>query len=91
MKVQLAKWGNSVGLRVPKAACEALDVSPGQELDLTIVGGELRLRPITPIPRYRLEDLIAEMDRLGIENEPETVDWGPDVGAEIIDDDYSRK
>ena len=37
------------------------------------------------------EDLIAEMRRLGPENEPEMVDWGPDVGAEIIDDDaYSR-
>ncbi len=35
--------------------------------------------------------LIAEMRRLGPENEPEMVDWGPDVGAEIIDDDaYSR-
>jgi antitoxin MazE len=21
---------------------------------------------------------------------PETVDWGPDVGSEIIDDEYSR-
>jgi antitoxin MazE len=31
------------------------------------------------------------MRRLGPENEPEMVDWGPDVGAEIIDDDaYSR-
>jgi len=37
------------------------------------------------------ENLIAEMRRLGPENEPEMVDWGPDVGAEIIDDDaYSR-
>ena len=37
------------------------------------------------------EYLIAEMRRLGPENEPEMVDWGPDVGAEIIDDDaYSR-
>jgi len=50
----------------------------------------LRIRPSIPFKYYRLEDLIAEMDRLGPENEPETVDWGPDVGAEIIDDAYSR-
>jgi len=42
------------------------------------------------IPAYRLEDLVAEAKRLGPENEPETVDWGPDRGSEIIDDAYSR-
>jgi hypothetical protein len=40
--------------------------------------------------RYRLADLVAEMDRLGPENEPETVNWGPDRGSEIINDAYSR-
>jgi antitoxin MazE len=30
------------------------------------------------------------MDRLGPENEPETVDWGYARGSEIIDDAYSR-
>jgi hypothetical protein len=53
-------------------------------------GPDLRLKRVTRIPYYRLEDLIAEMDRLGPENVPETVDWGPDRGAEIIDDAYSR-
>jgi antitoxin MazE len=33
--------------------------------------------------------MLAEMDRLGPENEPETIDWGPDRGSEIIDDAYS--
>jgi len=55
-----------------------------------VVGRDLRVRQPLPVKRYRLEDLLAEMDRLGPEYEPETVDWGPDVGAEIIDDAYSR-
>jgi|SRR5215207_4859860 len=42
------------------------------------------------IPVYTLEEIVAEMKRLGLANRPELVDWGPDVGAEIIDDDYSR-
>jgi len=33
--------------------------------------------------------VVAEMERLGPENEPATEEWGPEVGAEIIDDDYS--
>ena len=90
MKVRVAKWGNSLGMRLPRAAAEAAGVAPGAEFEVTVEGQDLRLRRRHRIPYYRLEDLIAEMDRLGPENRPETVDWGPDVGSEIIDDDYSR-
>jgi antitoxin MazE len=90
MKVKISKWGNSLGVRLPRAAVEATGFSEGAQLELEIDGRELRLKPIYPIKRYRLEDLVAEMERLGPENEPELVDWGPDVGAEIIDDAYSR-
>jgi antitoxin MazE len=37
-----------------------------------------------------LEEMLAEIDRLGPACVPEMVDWGPDRGAEIIDDAYSR-
>jgi antitoxin MazE len=37
-----------------------------------------------------LEEMVAEMARLGPGCEPETVEWGPDRGSEIIDDAYSR-
>jgi antitoxin MazE len=90
MKVKISQWGNSLGLRLPKAVVEAIDLKPGAEMEVTIEGRNLRLRPISAVPYYRLEDLLAEMDRLGPENRPETVDWGPHVGSEIIDDDYSR-
>jgi antitoxin MazE len=90
MKVKVAKWGNSLGLRLPKAAVEAVRIRAGAELELTVEGNDLRLRPPAAIPRYRLADLLAEMDRLGPHNEPETVEWGRDVGSEIIDDAYSR-
>jgi antitoxin MazE len=89
MKVKIAKWGNSLGLRLPKAAVDATGLEPGAEVDLTIEGRDLRVSPLLPIKRYRLEDMLAEMDRLGPENEPETIDWGPDRGSEIIDDAYS--
>lgn len=90
MKVKVAKWGNSLGLRLPKAAAEAAGLEPGVEVDVTVEGRDLRIRRPLPIKRYRLEDLVAEMKRLGPENEPETLDWGPDRGSEIIDDAYSR-
>jgi hypothetical protein len=37
-----------------------------------------------------LEEMLAEIDRLGPACVPETMDWGPDRGAEIIDDAYPR-
>jgi antitoxin MazE len=90
MKVKISKWGNSLGLRLPKAAVEAAGLTEGSQVDVTVEGRDLRVRQPVPFKRYRLEDLIAEMDRLGPENEPESVDWGPDRGSEIIDDAYSR-
>ena len=41
--------------------------------------------------RYKLADLIKEAEDLGPIAQPETVDWGPDRGAEIIDDDYAKQ
>jgi antitoxin MazE len=91
MKVKVAKWGNSIGLRLPKAAVEATGLKPGAEVDVTVEGRDLRVRQQLPLKHYRLEDLVAEMKRLGPENQPELVDWGPDRGSEIIEEDaYSR-
>jgi antitoxin MazE len=91
MKVKIAKWGNSLGVRLPKAVTEGL--SPGQTVEVRRKGSRVEIETGasmvsaehgTPIPRYRLEDLIAEMDRVGMDNAPPTIDWGPDKGSEIL-------
>ncbi len=90
MKVKVAQWGNSLGVRLPKAAAESAGVTAGSELELSVEGEGFRLRPARKTSAQLLAEMIAEMKRLGPENEPETVDWGPDRGSEIIDYDYSR-
>jgi antitoxin MazE len=93
MKVTIAKWGNSLGLRLPKQLADELGLAAGSQVDLGRDGTKLVAETNTRrrIPRYRLEDLVAEMKSLGGRDaEPETVEWGPDVGSEIIDDAYSR-
>ncbi|MBB6307267.1 AbrB/MazE/SpoVT family DNA-binding domain-containing protein [Xanthobacter tagetidis] len=92
MKVKVAKWGNSVAVRIPKSVADDLGLRPGSVVELERDGSSVSIHaePKVKIPRYRLEDLVAEMKRLGPENEPETVDWGPDVGSEIIDDEWSN-
>jgi antitoxin MazE len=87
MKVKVAKWGNSLGVRLPKSAAKTAGVSAGSELDLTVEGGGFRLRSIGKTPADRLRELLDQIDPNNI---PAMVEWGPDVGSEIIDDDYSR-
>ena len=81
-KVAVAKWGNSAAIRLPKAVMAELGLKQGQVLEMTVADGKAVLEK----PRQRLaptlEEMVAEMNRLGWENEPETVDWGPDVGSE---------
>ncbi len=93
MKVKVARWGNSLGLRLPKQFADELGLAAGSQVELVREGTKLVAETSTGrhIPRYRLEDLVAEMERLGGRDaEPETVEWGPSVGSEIIDDAYSR-
>ena len=88
MKAKVAKWGNSLGVRLPKAAAEAVGLRAGADVEVVVDGPDLRLRKAIRIPFYRLENLVAQMKP---ENEPELVDWGPDRGEEILpDDEYSR-
>lgn len=89
MRVKVAKWGNSLGVRLPKAALESLGVTAGSELELTTDDSGLRLRKPFKTSAQRLEEMLDEIRRLRLQP-PEMVDWGPDVGSEIIDDDYSR-
>ena len=91
MKVYAAKWGNSTGMRFPKAVTEQLGIAPGDPLDLVVERGQIRLTPARRSSRQLLEELVAEARRLGPENESEMLDWGPDRGSEIIEEDaYSR-
>jgi antitoxin MazE len=86
MKVQVAQWGNSAAIRLPKAILEDLRIEPGSEVEMWVQGRELHLRPVPPVTSHRLEDLLAQITG---DNIPGMEDWPP-VGAEIIHDDYSK-
>lgn len=88
-QLQIAKWGNSSAIRLPKAVLDELGLKQGESVNLTIQDGKAIIEPARP-KKITLAWIISEMKRLGPENEPELVDWGPDRGDEIIDDEYSR-
>ena len=43
------------------------------------------------LPTEFVDKMIKSKDEAGPEGQSETVDWGPDRGLEIIEDDYSAK
>jgi antitoxin MazE len=94
MKAKIARWGNSLALRLPAEVVREFGLREGQVVEIDPARPDLRIKTDRPvvngIPVYTLDEMIAEMDRLGAANEPETVDWGPDRGTEVIDDQYSR-
>jgi antitoxin MazE len=88
MKVKIAKWGNSVAVRLPKRLADELGLAPGREVDIDKQGSQLRIETAeTPrIPHYRLEDLLAQI-KPG-QKSPPLEDWSA-VEPPWPDDDWS--
>jgi antitoxin MazE len=64
VKTKIAKWGNSLAVRLPKLLAEDLDLTPGREIEIRRDGTQLTLETAAPkrrIPSYRLEDLLAQI------------------------------
>ena len=73
------KWGNSLGVRVPKVYADRIGLHEGAEVDISLRDGQLVITPARKI--YTLDALLAACTPA---NRPEPIDWGPDVGAEIL-------
>jgi antitoxin MazE len=78
MRARVSKWGNSLALRLPRAAVRSLRVREGEQIELTIKGDRIELRSARP--RYRLDVLIAQITP---DNQPEALDVPP-VGEELL-------
>jgi antitoxin MazE len=79
MQTKIQKWGNSLGLRIPKSFAEEAGVGAGSEVDLAVEKGELIVRPVRRV-RYALKELLSDVTPDNIHQE---VDTGPPVGREV--------
>ena len=81
MTTKIQKWGNSLGIRLPKALIESTSFSEGVEVVFSQKGSEIILQVVKR--KYpTLKEIMKGMTRANFEPE---LDWGPDVGQEIID------
>jgi antitoxin MazE len=79
MTVRLCRWGNSIGLRIPKAFLAQAGLREGDEIEIAVVGGSIILRPV--LPDYSLAELA---ERITPENRHGETDWGPPAGQEVL-------
>jgi antitoxin MazE len=79
MTVTLHRWGNSIGLRLPKPLLEQVGLGEGSKVDLKVEAGRL---VIEPARRKRLT-MSELLEGITPDDRPELVDWGPPVGREV--------
>ena len=80
MQVSLARWGNSLGLRIPKDVAEQAGLHAGSRVEIAAENGRIVIAPARP--RYVLAELLEGMTP---EAAHAAFDWGPDVGREAVD------
>jgi antitoxin MazE len=81
MQVLLSKWGNSLGLRLPKALAAEIGLSDGQKVEVRAEGGRIIVEPVRA--RLTWEKMLENMDHDALR---EAWGWGEDVGRERVDD-----
>ncbi len=78
IELQIGKWGNSLGVRLPKHILESLHLEAKDRLSCSLKDGKLILKPVAPRKKYTLQELLYQ-----IEEPNEEVSWGKPEGKEI--------
>jgi antitoxin MazE len=79
-KAQMAKWGNSLAIRIPKDVAQQARLQEGDAIEIKAGNGRIEVRRAERIPT--LEELVAQITP---ENRHPETDWGPEVGREKIE------
>jgi len=78
-KAQIAKWGNSLAVRIPKDVAEQARLQEGDSVEVKVLDGRVELRPVEEIPT--LEQLVAQITP---QNRHREISWGLPRGKEIV-------
>ena len=77
---RVCKWGNGLGVLLPKQVIEKMELKAGDKLVLEMENGVVTLKKesdVLIIPRYRLEDLMKEYE--GYQNQEVDREYWKDV------------
>ena len=80
MQATIQKWGNSQGIRIPKAFLEALGMMENDLVELNRVDDNIVITKVKEKKELTLEDIFKDFDG---EYVAEEFDWGSSVGREV--------
>lgn len=78
MQTKIQKWGNSLGLRIPRSFATEAQVEEGTTVDLSVEDGRLLVRPLR-VRKYALRVLLRKIRPRNLHGE---VSSGRAVGRE---------
>ena len=78
MKTQIGRWGNSLGLRIPKQIVEELGLQVGDEVDCFVESGKIAIEMMNSSSDPTLDELV----KMPLEWEGE-LDWGNPQAEEV--------
>lgn len=78
MTTQVARWGNSLAIRLPKQVAEETGLIEGADVDVRAHGNTITIVP--KLPKVDFDDILRRMKG---KKAPKLEDWGPAVGEEI--------
>lgn len=75
MCARITRWGNRLGLRIPRTVAQDLGLDDGALVELRLIDGDLVVRPV----HWTLEDLVAGIAPDKVHGE---MPWGRPAGRE---------
>ncbi|MCL2441752.1 MAG: AbrB/MazE/SpoVT family DNA-binding domain-containing protein [Treponema sp.] len=86
MQTSVVKWGNSHGIRLPKAFLKSIDIAVNDPVNITLDDKKIIIKKIERKQRKKLEqrlfDFYGENYKKIIETQKE-YDWGKPAGKEV--------
>lgn len=80
METKIQKWGNSLGVRLPKHITDAKAFKAGSRVVVAASATGISIEVVAaPKKKLRLSDMVRRMDA---KNAHASVDWGEAVGNE---------
>ena len=79
MVIKILKWGNSLGVRIPKSFAKEAGVEEGSSVDISLDGNRLIIRPVRPV-KYLLSEMLALVCE---DNIHEEISTGETEGGEV--------
>lgn len=79
MQATIQKWGNSQGIRIPKAFLEAVGLTENDCVELERINNSIVIKKAMPTKKLTLDDIFIGYN----ENDEEEFDWGIPIGREV--------